>query len=115
MTNDVFTPIKWRKIGTKPQSAGTLFEFVRVYLSEQGGECRRAELLAAMKAMPQVSKRLARSQGFVRILWNMRNSGWITLEHDRVIETRKSARKVCDTLTCALGGKRTSARNREPV
>ena len=50
----------------------------------------RSDLLNAMMADLSISTRLARSQGFVRILWNMRNSGWIELDGERITPTRKT-------------------------
>lgn len=91
MSDEAQIPLRWR-----PHRAGkeaTLYQFVREYLCSHGGVVDRTALLAAMKEDPRIAIRLAGSQGFVRILWNMRNSGWIELDGDMISATRKTFRK----------------------
>ena len=69
----------------------TLYEFVRSTLAARGGIISRGELLAVIQADPQAAERLERSQGYSRVLGNMKYSGFIELEGDLV---RRTSRKV---------------------
>ena len=93
MLGDPPVPLKWR--GQPPaHSAGTLYQFVRDYLSRQGGECNRLALTAAIEADPKLSARLANSQGLKKLLWNMHYSGWIEAPGDRIKATPKTRRRT---------------------
>lgn len=72
-------------------SRGSLYEFVRHSLAERGGSCTRQELLSAIKANPVAAERLERSQGFARLLHNMKHSGFVELEEELV---RRTTRKL---------------------
>ena len=85
-------PLRWRSHPERGRESKTIYQFVREYLARDGMG-NRSDLLNAMMADPSISTRLARSQGFVRILWNMRNSGWIELDGERITPTRKTLRK----------------------
>ena len=69
----------------------TLYQFVREELERRGGACSRGELLNAILANPDGAERLARSQGFPRMLQNMKHSAFIELEGQLV---RRTNRKV---------------------
>lgn len=75
-------------------SAGTLYQFVREFLVERGGAAEQADLLSAMQADLRIAARLQQSEGFNRLLWNMRHSGWIELRGSQVSATQKTLRKV---------------------
>ena len=87
-------PLKWRARPPGSQSAGTLFQFVREYLCRHGGAANRAELLNAMQTDPRIRSRLERSQGFDRVLANMRYSGWVELGDDTAKATAKTRRRT---------------------
>lgn len=87
-------PLKWRPRPPGSQSAGTLFQFIRDYLCRHDGVISRAELLEAMQAEPRVGSRLEQSQGFARVLANMRYSGWVELSGDKVTATAKTRRRT---------------------
>lgn len=70
-------------------SRGSLYEFVRRMLAERGGCCTKSELLSAIRANPDAAQRLERSQGFARLLQNMKHSGFIRLEGDMVRRTSR--------------------------
>ena len=67
----------------------SLYQFVRDTLAARGGTCTREELLDAIHANPAASSRLERSEGFGRLLINMKHSGFITLDADIVRATRR--------------------------
>ena len=67
----------------------TLYQLIRETLDERGGSCLRTELLVAILADPLAAERLARSQGFTRLLQNMRNSGFIELDGELVKRTER--------------------------
>jgi len=54
----------------------------------------RADLLNAMQSDLRIAARLQRSEGFNRLLSNMRHSGWIEVRGSQVLPTRKTLRKV---------------------
>lgn len=87
-------PLKWRPRLPGPQSAGTLFQFIREYLCRRGGSATRPELVEAIDADPRMKSRLEHSQGFDRVLANMRYSGWVAVEGDMVIATAKTRRRT---------------------
>jgi len=87
-------PLKWRARPPGPQSAGTLFQFVREYLCRHGGSAGKSELLQAVQAEPRMKSRLEESQGFDRVLANMRYSGWVQLSTDTVTATAKTRRRT---------------------
>ena len=68
-----------------------LCQLVRETLERHGGECSRGELLAAILAEGTEAKRLARGQGFARLLANMKHSGFVELEGSIV---RRTSRRV---------------------
>lgn len=93
--DDLITlPLQWRPRPPSPASAGTLYQFVREYLVRNGGHAGRKDLRSAMDADPALADRLAQSQGFGRLLVNMRHSGWITVKGDEVVATAKTLRKT---------------------
>ena len=69
----------------------SLYQLVRETLEGHGGRCSRAELLRAILADTAMAERLARSQGFVRLLDNMKYSGFIEFDEAMI---RRTARKV---------------------
>lgn len=69
----------------------TLYEFVRRVLAEHGGSCHAGELLTEILADPEASRRLSASQGYKRLLDNIKQSGFI--EFDGAI-VRRTARRV---------------------
>lgn len=71
-----------------------LFQFVREYLCRKGGSANRSELLEAMLEQPRIRGRLEGSQGFDRVLANMRYSGWVELNGDAVNATPKTRRRT---------------------
>ena len=91
--DNVSVPLKWRRSPHRTPNPEGLFEFVRRYLGERGGVCGRSELEAAMTSDPHVSERLASSQGFGRILWNMHYGGWIEQPADIITATKKTLRR----------------------
>ena len=86
-------PLKWRRSSPKPRSSGTLYEFIRTYLCNRGGECNRVEILEAIQTDSIMAARLEDSQGLPRLLRNMQLSGWITLLGQRVFATSKTLRR----------------------
>ena len=95
LINERATPLKWRR-QPPPHSAGTLYQFVREYICRNGGECGRSELLSAMTTDRQIAAKLAHSQGFARILWNMHFSGWIDAPGERIKATKKTRLRVAE-------------------
>lgn len=77
-----------------PGVRGTLYEFVRRHLVEQGGMCSRTELLAAIQASPAMCDRLMASRGFTALLSNMRHSGDLLLDGDKVQLSSRSLRRL---------------------
>ena len=67
----------------------SLYEFIRQELAARGGECSRAELLAAIQSHKIAAERLSRGQGFPRLLQNMRYSGFIEVRGDVVRRTNR--------------------------
>lgn len=94
MTREVklVTPIRWRS-GAPPGQAHSLYQFVREYLWHAGGSCSRAELLTAMSKDGAVRKRLAKSQGFLALLTNMRHSGELICDGETVRATSRALRR----------------------
>lgn len=84
-------PIRWRP-GPPAVSRGTLYQFVREFLSEQGGACLREQLRDAIDSDEKMMRRLAEGQGFGRLLVNMRHSGEIELIGDEVRATPRALR-----------------------
>ena len=74
-------------------AAVTLYQLIRETLDEHGGSCLRAELLVAILANPHAAERLSCSQGFSRLLQNMRNSGFIELNGELVRRTKRRVRR----------------------
>jgi hypothetical protein len=93
-TATVSIPLRWRPLERSPQSVGTLYQFIREHLCSHGGECSRDKLLSAMLNDPAIAARLARSQGFLRLLWNMHYSGWIEAPGHRIRATPKTLRRT---------------------
>lgn len=87
-------PLKWRPRPPGPQSAGTVFQFVREYLCRHGGSPSRTALLKAIQAEPRLGSRLEQSRGFERVLANMRYSGWVELSGETVTATAKTRRRA---------------------
>lgn len=87
-------PLRWRSGPPPVVSRGTLFQFVREFLCRNAGTASRGALHGAMLGDRRIADRLDRSQGFDRILWNMRTSGWIEIEGDRITASRKTIRKM---------------------
>lgn len=73
------------------RSRGSLYEFIRATLAEHGGTCTKDALLSVVQADPDMAQRLERSQGFARLLQNMKHSGFIELDGDMV---RRTGRRV---------------------
>lgn len=69
----------------------SLYQLVRETLELHGGTCSRGELLSAIFADPAEAANLERSQGFARLLDNMKYSGFIELEGAIV---RRTSRQV---------------------
>ena len=69
----------------------SLYQFVREELATSGGSCTRAELRAAIDAHPAARARLDCSRGFAALLSNMKHSGFVSLDGERV---RATARRV---------------------
>lgn len=73
------------------RSRGSLYEFVRATLAVHGGTSTKQELLSAIQANSDMAQRLERSQGFARLLQNMKHSGFIELDGETV---RRTGRRV---------------------
>lgn len=86
-------PIRWR-LGPPAGSRGTLYQFVRDYLSKQGGTCLRGDLRGAIESNPAASEKMAGGQNFGRLLVNMRHSGEIELFGDEVQATPRALRRA---------------------
>ena len=71
------------------RSRGSLYEFVRAMLGDHGGTRTKDQLLSAIQADPDMAQRLERSQGFARLLQNMKHSGFIELHGDMVRRTER--------------------------
>ena len=87
-------PLKWRPRPPGSQSAGTLFQYIREYLCRHGGSAGKSELLHAVEADPRMRRRLEKSQGFDRVLANMRYSGWVEVTGELVKATPKTVRRT---------------------
>lgn len=72
-----------------PSRSGTLYGLIRQTLAAGGGRCSKGDLLSAILADPVAAQRLARSQGFARLLDNMRHDGFIEVEGQLVLRTRR--------------------------
>ena len=70
----------------------TLYEFVRRTLATRS-MCTRDELLSIMMDDQEVAQRLADSQGFSRLLNNMKQSGFIELEGKLIRRTKRRVGK----------------------
>lgn len=93
---DSIEPVE-RKYGVGAPTAGvpgSLYDCVRRYLCAHDGSCSRDELLAALNADPPTQERLSRSQGFKALLNNMRHSGDVRFEGNKVSATSRSSRRV---------------------
>lgn len=75
--------------GLPPRSAGVLYELVRAHLREHGGKSTRSTILATIQDDSQALAKLKASQGLTALLTNMKHSGFIMLDGDRVILTRR--------------------------
>jgi hypothetical protein len=73
---------------------GSLYDFVRRHLVANGGTCSREDLLAALQSDPVIRERLARGRGFRALVNNMRFSGDVTLDRDRVTATSRTYRRL---------------------
>jgi hypothetical protein len=73
---------------------GSLYDFVRRHLVANGGTCSREELLAALQSDPVMRERLARARGFTALVNNMRFSGDVTVDRDRVTATSRTYRRL---------------------
>ena len=84
-------PLRWQA-GPPIGSRGTLYQFVREFLSKHGGICLREDLREAIESNRIIGQRLADGQGFDRLLVNMRHSGEIELAGDEVKGTPRALR-----------------------
>jgi hypothetical protein len=91
---DLTLPIKWRRRAPDGRSAGSISQFVREYLVRHGGTCTRDELLQAIRREPALSARLDRSQGFDRVLQNMRYRGFVMISGDSVKASPRTIRRT---------------------
>jgi hypothetical protein len=67
----------------------SIYQLVRDMLEAHGGACSPGQLLDAILADPAAAERLARSQGFTRVLDNMRHSGFIEVDGEIVRRTKR--------------------------
>ena len=86
---DKLVPRKWRSDSWDARSAGTLYKFVRDYLEAHEGQCTRSQLLSAIEHDPDAMRRLRGAQSFDRLLQNMKYSGFIATEGERIVRTRR--------------------------
>ena len=70
-------------------SRGSLYEFVRQTLAENGGSCTKVALLAAIQSDSHAAQRLQKGLGFGRLLVNMKHSGFIEMDGDIVRRTKR--------------------------
>lgn len=73
---------------------GTLYDFVRRFLAQHGGSCRRDDLLSAIQASPHLCQRLEAGQGYGALLRNMYYSGDILLDGDTVHASARTLRRL---------------------
>lgn len=74
--------------------SGSMYDFVRRYLMERGGNCSREELFAALQENAVMRERLARSKGFTALINNMHHSGDVDLHVDVVRATSRTQRRL---------------------
>jgi hypothetical protein len=67
----------------------SLYAFVRQALELRGGSCLRLELLADIEGDPEAAHRLRQTDGFSRLLINMKFSGFIELDGDVIRRTKR--------------------------
>ena len=87
-------PLKWRLSPPDGRSMGSISQFVREYLVQHDGVATRDELLKALNSVPHLAHRLTRGQGLNRLLQNLRHSGFVTLEGERVEATERTWRRT---------------------
>ena len=73
---------------------GSMYDFVRRYLIEHGGSGSRHELLAALQADQAMRDRLARSKGITALLHNMRHSGDVVFDGNRIVASNRTRRRL---------------------
>lgn len=87
-------PRAWRLRAPPKTIPGPLYGMVRQYLCDNGGSCLRSELLDAIRADPTGAERLERGQGLSRLLNNMKHSGDVFLDGERVVASARAYRRL---------------------
>ena len=67
----------------------SLYQLVRDTLEQHGGTCSRGELLNAILNDSAEAERLARGQGFSRLLGNMKHSGFIEIDGQTIRRAKR--------------------------
>jgi len=75
---------------------GTLYDFVRRYLSQHGGSCTRDDLLVAIRSSPVHCQRLDAGRGFAALMSNMYHSGDVLLEGNTVRASARALRRLAN-------------------
>ena len=73
---------------------GTLYDFVRRYLCDNGGRSTRPAIEAALLAEPQMREKLFKSRGFHALISNMHHSGDVELDGAIVRATSRTYRRL---------------------
>lgn len=88
-------PVRGWRVGPPISGvAGTLYDFVRHFLSNCGGSACRISVEEALLSDPLMRQKLERSRGFQSLINNMRHSGDITVEGENVRMTARSVRRI---------------------
>lgn len=80
---------KSRSESADARTVGSLYKFVRDYLEQKDEQCTRSELLSAIEADADARQRLRKGRGFARLLQNMKHSGFVLVDGDRIIRTKR--------------------------
>lgn len=88
-------PVTGGRVGPPTSGVpGSLYDFVRRYLCDNGGRSPRAAIEAALVADPQMREKLFKSRGFHSLISNMHHSGDVELDGATVRATSRTYRRL---------------------
>ena len=88
-------PVTGGRVGPPTSGVpGTLYDFVRRYLCDNGGSSSRAAIADALLAEPQMREKLFKSRGFHSLISNMHHSGDVELDGKIVRATSRTYRRL---------------------
>ena len=88
-------PVTGGRVGPPTSGVpGSLYDFVRRYLCDNGGSSSRGAIEAALVAEPQMREKLFNSRGFHSLISNMHHSGDVELDGATVRATGRTYRRL---------------------